>query len=212
MFMNLSDVFSRELGYIQNETLRDIVKDTLDASPKCIATIPASATGKYHPTHSLGEGGLVRHIMAVTGICKAMFDSHIFRDMINNDDIDKTMPIEMYQDVALAACILHDCCKASDDDLNHRTLFEHPILAANLFKKTVATHLNKDNLSYLKFATPLVYKAISSHMGKWTTARYSNAVLPEPKTGLENYVHLCDYIASRRFIDFNFEKYAESQW
>jgi hypothetical protein len=49
-------------------------------------------------------------------------------------------------------------------------------------------------------------------MGKWTTARYSNTVLPEPKTGLENYVHLCDYIASRRFIDFNFEKYAESQW
>lgn len=208
--MNLSEIFERELNYISNDTLKEIVKDTLDEAPKCIATIPASSTGKYHPTHSLGERGLVRHIKAVVGLCNEMFRSNIFRDMIANDDIDKSIAIGVYQDAAIAACVLHDCCKAKDEDPKHRTVFEHPILAAKLFKKNVVKHLNNENEQYLRIVTPLIYKAISSHMGKWSTAKYSSTVLPEPKSGFDTYVHLCDYIASRRYIDFNFEKYYES--
>lgn len=213
--MQTSDFFSREINYISNKTLRKIVTETLDASPKCIQKIPASSSGKYHPEHSLGEGGLVRHIQSVVGICYSMFCSNIFRDMvygyreITKDDI----PLSVYEDAALAACILHDCCKAKDDDQKHKTQFDHPLLAANLFKKTVAKNVNADNQEYLKIVTPLVYKAIASHMGKWSTAPYAHGiVLPEPNTGFENYVHLCDYLSSRRFIDFNFDKYSESQW
>ena len=31
----------------------------------CFWTMPASTSGKYHPAHSLGQGGLIRHTRAV---------------------------------------------------------------------------------------------------------------------------------------------------
>ena len=45
-------------------------------------------------------------------------------------------------------------------------------------------------------------------MNKWNTAPYAKGItLPVPKLGIEVYVSLCDYIASRKFIDMNFEAY-----
>ena len=45
-------------------------------------------------------------------------------------------------------------------------------------------------------------------MGQYNTALYAKGiVLPKPQTGLEDFVHLCDLIASRKFFDFNFEVY-----
>lgn len=53
--MKTFELFTKEIGYISDETLKKIVVDTLDASPECIQTIPASSSGKYHPVYSLGE-------------------------------------------------------------------------------------------------------------------------------------------------------------
>ena len=44
--MKTSELFTKEIGYISDETLKKIVVDTLDASPECIQTIPASSSGK----------------------------------------------------------------------------------------------------------------------------------------------------------------------
>lgn len=44
----------------------------------------------------------------------------------------------------------------------------------------------------------LIYDLIASHMGQWNTNDYVNIVLPKPKTQLEKFVHLCDYLASRK--------------
>lgn len=212
----LSSLLEKEIGYIFNDTLSEIVKKTLDDSPDCIEFIPASSSGKYHPKADLGEGGLVRHIKTVTAIAYSFFDSHVFRDMVLGKHADFET-LQVYQDAAIAACICHDCCKAKDDDEKHTTIFEHPLFAAELFKKTAKIYLieNKSNISkedmqYMKAVIPLVYSAIASHMGKWNTSKYAKGiVLPEPETGLDNFVHMCDYIASRKFIDFNFEVYGE---
>lgn len=34
--MKTSELFTKEIGYISDETLKKIVVDTLDASPECI--------------------------------------------------------------------------------------------------------------------------------------------------------------------------------
>lgn len=205
--MKTSELFTKEIGYISDETLKKIVVDTLDASPECIQTIPASSSGKYHPVYSLGDGGLVRHVRAAVGIAHSMIETDIFKNIALGIGADDYETIMIYKDVAYAALILHDCMKP-DDTPKHGTRFDHPLLAAQLFKKCATPYINSENMKYMKIVVPLVYSCIASHMGKWSTAPYARGiVLPEPKLGIEIFVHLCDYIASRKFIDFDFEKF-----
>lgn len=42
--------------------------------------------------------------------------------------------------------------------------------------------------------------------GQWNTARYSKVELPKPKNKYQKFVHLCDYLASRKFLEMNFDK------
>lgn len=218
--MKTSELFTKEIGFITDETLQKIVADTLDASPKCISVISASSSMKYHPKADIvigevddnGEviktGGLVNHIRTVTAIAKSLMDSNAFRDIALGTGCDDFETITIYQDCAIAACILHDCCKASDEDEKHSTRFDHPLVAANLFKETARKYVTNENMDYMKVVIPLIHGCIASHMNKWNTAPYAKGItLPVPKLGIEVYVSLCDYIASRKFIDMNFEAY-----
>lgn len=209
--MKTSELFEKEIAYISNKTLQSIVRDTLDAAPECIQTIPASSSGKFHSKTDLGEGGLVRHVKAVTAIAKTMIDTDIFKNIALGTGANDYETIIIYADIALAACILHDCMKP-DDTPKHSTVFDHPIKAANLFKETAKKYITKENMNYMKVVIPLVHSSIASHMGQWTTAPYAKGiVLPKPKLGIEQFVHLCDYMASRKFIDFNFEIYNKTK-
>ena len=42
--------------------------------------------------------------------------------------------------------------------------------------------------------------AIKTHMGPFTTDYHGVEVLEKPKTKYQNFVHLCDYLASRKCI------------
>ena len=217
--MNVHEYFEKELNYIKNDTLRCIVADTLDASPECIVHIPASSSGRYHPVYSLGDGGLMRHVKAAVGIAHCMIETDIFKNLMN-DDIQRTkFPVEenvvyddvvqIFSDAAYAAIILHDCRKP-DDTEKHGTRFDHPILAAKLFKEIAAKYITKDNMEYMKKVIPMVHGCIASHMGSWNTAPYAKGVvLPKPQTSIEHFVHVCDYLASRKFLIFDFDVYNE---
>ena len=54
--MKTSTLFENEINYIQNKILKEIVKDTLDASPECIQTIPSSSSRRYHPEYAIVVG------------------------------------------------------------------------------------------------------------------------------------------------------------
>lgn len=204
--MKTSDYFTRELSYIKNDTLRKIVVDTLDVSPKCIVSIPASSSGRYHPQYSLGEGGLMRHVKAAVGIAHCQIETDIF-ECLGIDDSYTNDELNMYKDAAYAALILHDCCKP-DDTPKHGTRFDHPLLAAKLFKEVATKYITKENMEYMKVVIPLIYRAIASHMGQFTTAPYAKGVtLPRPNTAFEWFVHQCDYLASRKFLLFDFDVY-----
>ena len=216
--MNTSALFENELNYIQNDLLREIVKDTLDCAPKCIQIIPASSSKKYHPEYAVitgsinnngdvYEGGLMRHIKAAVGIAHCMLQTDIFKNMLFGTGADYYESIVYYKDAVYASLILHDCMKP-DDTEKHNTRFDHPLLAAKLFKKTVSKHINKENVDYLKEVAPMIYNAIASHMGQFNTASYAKDIeLPKPRSVVDQFVHMCDYLASRKFLIFDFENY-----
>ena len=51
-----------------------------------------------------------------------------------------------------------------------------------------------------------IANCIHSHMGKWNTDyRTKREILPKPKTVVEKFVHTCDYLASRKYLEFKFD-------
>jgi len=177
-------MFEKELTWIQNLELRKEVTDLLKQVPKYFQEVPASSTGKYHPAYALGSGGLYRHAQAALRIAIELFS------------ILEFTPAE--KDIILAALMLHDCWKQgaenSRPDMTARkvhTTHEHPIIAADRVNSVFK------NADYARD----VSAAIASHMGQWRTNAYSAVVLPLPKTAVQKFVHLCDYLASRRSIE-----------
>lgn len=46
---------------------------------------------------------------------------------------------------------------------------------------------------------------IASHMGQWNTDYKSGKeILPKPSSPLQKFVHQCDYLASRKYLEVNF--------
>jgi len=59
--------------------------------------------------------------------------------------------------------------------------------------------ISKDDIEFL-------CECISSHMGRFNTSDYSDVILPIPKTPEQKFVHMCDYLASRKVINVEFDK------
>lgn len=51
----------------------------------------------------------------------------------------------------------------------------------------------------------IVCSAVRTHMGQWTKVNYSKVVLKAPSTKIDRFVHMCDYLASRKCLEFNFD-------
>ena len=75
-----------------------------------------------------------------------------------------------------------------------------PILMANYVLE------NKDKLKMSDEEVQLASSVIKTHMGPWTTDYQGNEILEKPKTKYQNFVHMCDYLASRKAILFNFDE------
>ena len=42
-------------------------------------------------------------------------------------------------------------------------------------------------------------------MGPWNTSNYSDVILPKPLMRHQRFIHMCDYLASRKFLDVKFD-------
>ena len=183
-----SETFATELSYIVNDNLRNFISQCLDGLPDYFRHIGASTSGKYHPAYTLGEGGLVRHTKAAVGIAKELIRAELpFTDII--DDLDT--------DIVYSALLLHDGLKCGMWE--DKTAFDHPILISEYIKNK-ANELNFEELGYIRG----ICRCVESHMGKWNTNPDYDFELPTPETGLQQLVHLCDYIASRKNIEYKF--------
>ena len=47
---------------------------------------------------------------------------------------------------------------------------------------------------------------IKTHMGVWTTDYNGEEVLEKPKTKYQNFVHMCDFLASRKTLLVPFDE------
>ena len=41
-------------------------------------------------------------------------------------------------------------------------------------------------------------------MGPWNTDYSGTEILPKPHSKCQNFVHMCDYLASRKYLDMKF--------
>ena len=176
--------FTDELNLIQDENIRNFTEDILSKLPNYYFDIQASSTGKYHPTLAQGEQGLIRHTISAV---------NIGYDLATRNDMFKSC--KEYSDYVVSALILHDGCKCGRTYQKY-TKTEHPLLVCDLIRE-----------NYKDTDSELICSLISSHMGQWNyDYKSKKEVLPKPQNVLQSLVHLADYLASRRYLDFNFEK------
>ena len=187
--MNKVAVFEQELKYIKNESYKNDAMYLIDSLPDYFFEVEAASTGKYHPKYAQGEGGLVRHTKAAVRIAfELLSDPAIGNKYTENE-----------KDLMLIALMLHDGLKKGKE-CSRYTKFEHPLLVGDFIRE------NKANLNYSEDEIKFLSDVIASHMGPWTQDYNGNEVLPYPKSKYQNFVHMCDFLASRKVIDIHFDE------
>ena len=187
--MNREELFLDELNYINNKELQESLLKIIELLPDYWLTEPASSTGKYHPDYDLGEGGLLRHSKAAM---------RIGYELLNDPSIgDKYTGKE--KDLMLMSLLVHDGLKLGLPKEKY-TRFDHPILMANyILEKQKEIGLSKEDATFMA-------DVIKTHMGPWIEDYNGNIVLEKPKTKYQNFVHMCDFLASRKCLQVPFDE------
>lgn len=183
------------LNTIINEDIKEFAIVLLEDMPDYIWHVGASSTGKYHPLYSLGEGGLMRHQMAVVRFLNFFFELEQYNNKLTTRQMD----------LMRVAGLLHDGRKSGsqkDYEASKYTRFNHPLLMADEIRKYDGKYLNHDEIEF-------VAEAISKHMGQWSEDRKSNVILPKPDDKFSRMLHVADYLASRKCLTMDFEGYTE---
>lgn len=182
-------VFSDELKHITNPQIRKLAKKIISNIPDYFFEVAASSTGKYHPTYALGSGGLVRHTKAAVGIAADLLKLEHNTQMFNSDE----------RDCIIAALICHDGWKHGDEK-NQYVISAHPVVAAD----HVLEFADDSEKPFAK----VIADNIRSHMGEWNTDyRSKEEIMPKPSTPMEMFVHECDYLASRKYLTYEFDNF-----
>lgn len=185
--MEKKDYFNREYGYIKDVNKRNDLIMLVNGLPDYFFEIPASSSGKYHPLYAKGEHGLVKHTKVAVRIAYELLSNPGLNNFKDNE-----------KDIIIMALVLHDSFKSGKVKEKY-TRFDHPLLASCYIME------NKAKLSLSEEEVSLLTRVISSHMGIWNKDFNDNEVLPKPCDKYQRFVHMCDYLASKKFINVNFD-------
>lgn len=184
--MNKLKYFTQEISYVKNKSKRRDLEYLINLLPDYFFSIPASSTGKYHPKFASTNNGLVKHTKVAVRIAYDLFET------VNNfTDDDK--------DLIIMALVMHDGLKKGMVEEKY-TRFDHPLLVSKMIMEHV-DELEMDIDDVRKMCM-----LIESHMGKWNTDKYSKISLPVPTSEMQRFVHRCDYLASRNYLNVRFLK------
>lgn len=181
--MEKVNYFDKEYTYIKDDNIREDLKQLVSKLPDYFFEIPASSTGKYHPEFASSNHGLVKHTKVAVRIAY---------ELLNNPGLNNFTNRE--RDLIIMSLVLHDGLKSGKVKEKY-TRVDHPLLVCDFIK---------ENSKLLSEDIELVTKMISSHMGIWNTDFKGNEVLPKPKDKYQRFVHMCDFLASKKFINVNF--------
>ena len=187
--MNKVEMFKKEISYIRNDNLKKDLEFLIENLPDYFFEIPASSTGKYHPEYTTGDAGLVRHTKVVTRLAYELLENPSIGGKYTKEE----------RDLMIIACILHDGFKSGKEKEKY-TRFDHPLICAEFVRE------NKKSLNMSEEENELIASCIETHMGPWTTDYDGVDVLSPPKTKYQNFVHMCDYLASRKFLLVKFDE------
>lgn len=186
--MNKVDTFKKEYQYIQSQKYKENIQKIINILPDYFFEVPASSTGKYHPAFSLGEGGLVRHTKAACRIAYELF---------NNQSISSQFKQEE-KDLMICGLLVHDGLKHGLVKSEY-VVADHPLQISNYIKE------NKQLLTLTENEIKFLCNVIESHMGEWNKDYKGNEILPVPINKYQKFVHMCDYLSSKKFLDIRFE-------
>ena len=187
--MNIETMFDKEISYIKDNQIKSAMVKLLNILPEYWFEVPASSTGKYHPEYALGDGGLLRHSKAAMRIGYELLSDPSIGEKYTDHE----------KDLMLVSLLVRDGLKSGNPKEKY-TRFDHPILMANyILEKHEEIGISKEDATFCA-------DVIKTHMGYWTTDYDGNEVLEKPKTKYQNFVHMCDYLASRKCILVPFDK------
>jgi len=183
----VEEVFIRELDYIEHPDIRNFVTEMLRLAPGYFYTIPSSSSGKYHPAYENSKGGLILHTKTVVYFMMELFRNNMFSFSGREKDL------------LIAAALLHDFKKNGEKAHSEFTSFEHPRIAANyIMQFKNCGIIPKEDIYFIACC-------VASHMGQWNTNGKNSKFkpLPLPQTDAQKFLHLCDYLSSRKDIDIS---------
>lgn len=178
-----------EIEYIKNDRIKNACIEMVKLLPDYFFEVPAASTGKYHPAYAAGDGGLLRHTKGAVRIAIEILSDSCTGDKYTEDE----------KDMMIMALILHDGLKSGLSKEKY-TRFDHPILMADYIMD------NEEILGLEVEEIEFICDAIKTHMGSWTTDYHGVEVLERPRTKYQNFVHLCDFLASRKCILLPFDE------
>lgn len=171
------------VALIESEDIRRFTLELMKDIPEYFWKVSSSSTGKHHSQNQSGKGGLWRHTEALCFIAKDMYRPGLYK------------LTERELDLAIAALHLHDSFARGLTEGEY-TVVEHPILASEY----VRNHPMKNILPTED--VEIICGGIERHMGRWTDNREGVKILEAPETDFQKFVHLCDYIGSRKNLEF----------
>lgn len=186
--MNKISIFKTEIAYIKNPHFQENIERMLELLPDYFFEIPASSGGKYHPKFASGEGGLVRHTKVAVRIAYELLEDDLFRE---DFDIAK-------QDMIFMALLLHDGLKSGYPKQKY-TQAAHPLLMSKYLQE------HKKQFTLTDSELNFICDCIETHSGPWTKDYQGKEILSRPQTKAQKFVHLCDYLASRKFLEVAFQ-------
>ncbi len=181
--MDKKNLFKMEIGYLKDKNYQDSLLKIIEELPDYFFIEAASSTGKYHPSYALGEGGLLRHSKAAMRIGYELLGNPAIGDKYTSRE----------KDLMMMSLLVHDGLKLGLPKERY-TRFDHPILMANfLIENREKFNLTEEDASFMA-------DVIKTHMGVWTTDYNGEEVLEKPKTKYQSFVHMCDFLASRKVL------------
>ena len=185
------------LNTFENEDIKEFAIVLLNDLPDYIWHVGASSTGKYHPSYSLGEMGLMRHQIAVVRFLNFFLELEQYNSKLTSRE----------RDLIRLSGLIHDGRKSGsqeDYEKSKYTRFNHPVLMSDVVRNFDGKYLNHEEIE-------LIADTISRHMGQWNVDKKTKVELPKPNNKYARMVHVADYLASRKCLTMDFEGYLDVQ-
>ena len=187
---NINLTLDDEIEYIQDDTIKYFTKWALSTTAPAFWLIPASKSHQYHPAFANTKHGLVKHIKYAVRIAMELFKDPVVTNFTQKE-----------KDIIISALILHDIGKTTLR--NSCGTFNSYVAHGNIAKKHLEQSMRDSGDSrLLTFLNTndwnLIGQTIKYHMGSW--GHYKDG---EPNyNAIMRFVHMCDYLASRKVIDY----------